>query len=64
MRLEDNSEITIPAAVMEDGKYVAHNADVTYIFSAKELMIIKGWGWLVRKEPMVAFVEPRPRAGG
>jgi predicted nucleic acid-binding Zn-ribbon protein len=64
MRLEDNSEITIPAAVMEDGKYVAHNADVTYIFSAKELMILKGWGWLVRKEPMVAFVEPRPRAGG
>ena len=34
-----------------------------YIFSAKELMILQGWGWVVREEPMVAFVEPRPPAG-
>jgi len=43
---------------------IAHNADVTYIFSAKELIILQGWGWVVRKEPMVAFVEPRQSAGG
>ena len=64
MRLEDSSEIKIPRAVMQDGKYVAHNADITYVFSAKELMILQGWGWVVRKEPMVAFVEPRPPGGG
>jgi predicted nucleic acid-binding Zn-ribbon protein len=64
MRLKDNSEINVAGAVMQDGKYVAHNADVTYVFSAKELMILQGWGWVVRKEPMVAFLEPRLPTGG
>src|SRR5262245_40917216 len=64
VRLEDGSELNVSGAVMQDGKYVAHNADVTYLFSAKELMILEGWGWVLRKEPMVAFVEPRPPAGG
>ena len=64
VRLNDDSEINVSGAVMQDGKYVAQNADVTYIFSAKELMILQGWGWMVRKEPMVAFVEPRLPAGG
>ena len=64
VRLKDGSEIDVSGAVMQDEKYVAHNADVTYIFSAKELMILQGWGWVVRKEPMVAFVEPRQSAGG
>ena len=64
MRLKDNSEINVGGAVMQDGKYVAHNADVTYVFSAKELMILQGWGWVVRKEPMVAFLEPRLPTGG
>jgi len=27
-------------------------------------MILQGWGWVVRKEPMVAFVEPQLPAGG
>ena len=35
-----------------------------YIFSAKELMILQGWGWVISKEPMVAFIEPRQSAGG
>ena len=64
VRLKDGSEIDVSGAVMQDEKYVAHNADVTYIFSAKELIILQGWGWVVRKEPMVAFVEPRQSAGG
>ena len=64
VRLEDGSELNVSGAVMQDGKYVAHNADVTYIFSAKELMILQGWGWVVREEPMVAFMEPRSPAGG
>jgi len=62
VRLEDGSELNVSGAVMQDGN--AHNADVTYLFSAKELMILKGWGWVLRKEPMVAFVEPRPPSGG
>jgi hypothetical protein len=49
---------------MVGGKYVARSAGFTYIFSAKELMILQGWGWVIRKEPMVAFVEPRPPVGG
>ena len=63
VRLKDNSVLNVPGAVMTGGRYVARNADFTYAFSAKELMIIKGWGWVVRKEPMVAYMEPRPPAG-
>jgi hypothetical protein len=33
------------------------------MFSAKELLIIQGWGWVLRKEPMVAYVQPRLPAG-
>jgi hypothetical protein len=64
VRLKDNSVLKVPGAVMLGGRYIAKNADVTYAFSAKELMIIQGWGWVIRKEPMVAFVEPRLPAGG
>lgn len=64
MRVTDDYALDVPDAVMLGGKYVAHNADFTYIFSPKELMILQGWGWLIRKEPMVAFVEPRLPAGG
>jgi hypothetical protein len=64
MRVKDISALKVPGAVMLGGKYVARNADFTYIFSAKELMILQGWGWVIRKEPMVAFVEPRLPAGG
>ena len=56
--------LNVPGAVMTGARYVARNADFTYAFSAKELMIIKGWGWVARKEPMVAYMEPRPQAGG
>src|SRR5262245_14713526 len=48
VRLSDGSELKISGAVMQDGKYVAHNADVTYLFSAKELVILKGWDWMLR----------------
>jgi hypothetical protein len=64
MRVKDSYALKVPRAVMQDGKYVAHNADFTYVFSAKELVILQGWGWVIRKEPMVAFVEPRQSAGG
>lgn len=64
VRISDNSGLNVPNAVTLGGKYVAKNADFTYIFSAKELMILQGWGWVIRKEPMVAFVEPRESAGG
>jgi hypothetical protein len=64
MRVKDNYALKVPRAVMLDGKYVARNTDFTYVFSAKELLILQGWGWVVRKEPMVAYVEPRQPAGG
>ena len=64
MRVKDSYALKVPGAGMLGGKYVARNADFTYIFSAKELMILQGWGWVIRKEPMVAFVEPRLPAGG
>jgi hypothetical protein len=48
---------------MAGGRYVVRNANFTYAFSAKELMILQGWGWVVRKEPMVAYMEPRRPAG-
>jgi hypothetical protein len=64
MRVKDSHALKVPVAEMLDGKYVARNADFTYIFSAKELMILQGWGWVIRKEPMVAFVEPRLPVGG
>ena len=63
MRVKDSYALKVPRAVMMGGKYEAHNANFTYIFSAKELMILQGWGWVIRKEPMVAFVVPRQPAG-
>ncbi len=63
MRVNDSYALKVPGATMLGGKYVARNANFTYVFSAKELMILQGWGWVIRKEPMVAFVEPRLPAG-
>jgi hypothetical protein len=64
MRVKDNYALKVPRAGLLGGKYVARNDHFTYIFSAKELMILQGWGWVIRKEPMVAFVEPRVPVGG
>jgi hypothetical protein len=64
MRVKDSYALKVPDAGMLGSKYVARNANFTYIFSAKELMILQGWGWVIRKEPMVAFVQPRLPAGG
>jgi hypothetical protein len=64
MRVKDDYALEVPGARMLDGKYVARNTNFTYIFSAKELMILQGWGWIIHKEPMVAFVQPRGSAGG
>jgi hypothetical protein len=63
VRLTDNSVLNVPGAVRAGGRYVVRNANFTYAFSAKELMILQGWGWVVRKEPMVAYMEPRRPAG-
>ena len=63
MRVKDDYALHVPGAVMVGGKYVARNTDFSYIFSAKELMILQGWGWMIRKEPMVAFIEPRQSGG-
>lgn len=63
MRVNDSYALEVPGTGVEGGKYVARNANFTYIFSAKELMILQGWGWVIRKEPMVAFVEPRAAGG-
>jgi hypothetical protein len=64
MRVKDNYALLVPDARLLDGKFVARNSAFTYIFSAKELMILQGWGWIIQKQPMVAFVEPRGSAGG
>ena len=63
VRLKDNSAVNVRGAAMEGGRFVVKNADFTYAFSAKELMILQGWGWVIRKEPMVAYMEPRPPGG-
>jgi len=63
MRVKDDYALKVPDAVTLGGKYVARNSDFSYIFSAKELMILQGWGWVIRKEPMVAFIEPRQSGG-
>ena len=64
MRVKDNYALKVPGAGLVGGKYVARNDHFTYIFSAKQLVILQGWGWVIRKEPMVAFVEPRLPVGG
>ena len=56
MRVKDDYALKVPDAVTLGGKYVARNSDFSYIFSAKELMILQGWGWVIRKEPIVAFI--------
>jgi hypothetical protein len=64
MRVKDSYALIVPDAKKLDDKFVARNTNFTYVFSAKELMILRGWGWVIHKEPMVAFVEPRHSAGG
>jgi hypothetical protein len=64
MRIKDDYALKVPGAGMLGGKYVARNSHFTYIFSAKELKILQGWGWVIHDEPMVAFIEPRHSAGG
>jgi hypothetical protein len=58
MRLKDRSALDVPAKATWDGKFIVENADFTYTFSAKELVIASG-SRVIRKEPMVAYIEPR-----
>jgi hypothetical protein len=58
MKLKDNSVLNVPARATADGKFIVENADFTYTFSAKELVIASG-DRVLRKEPMVAYIEPR-----
>lgn len=58
MRLKDRSALDVPAKATADGKFVVENSDFTYTFSAKELVIASG-SRVIRKEPMVAYIEPR-----
>jgi hypothetical protein len=58
MRLKDRSVLTVPAKAMADGKVIVDNAGFTYTFSPKELVIAQG-PRVIRKEAMVAYVEPR-----
>jgi hypothetical protein len=59
LRLSDDSVLNVPARAMADGKFIVVNAGFTYTFSPKELVIAQG-ARVIRKEPMVAYVEPRP----
>ena len=59
VRLSDDSVLNVPARAMADGKFIVQNAEFTYTFSPKELLIAQG-ARVLRKEPMVAYVEPRP----
>jgi hypothetical protein len=58
MRLKDRSVLTVPAKAMADGKFIVENAGFIYTFSPKELVIAQG-PRVIRKEAMVAYVEPR-----
>lgn len=58
VRLSDDSVLNVPAKATADGKFIVQNAGFTYTFSPKELVIAQG-ARVLRKEPMVAYVEPR-----
>jgi hypothetical protein len=58
VRLKDGSVLDVPAEATGGGIFVVENGPFTYTFSAKELVIEKGW-FVLRKEPMVAYMEPR-----
>jgi hypothetical protein len=59
VRLSDDSVLNVPARALADGRFIVQNAGFTYTFSPKELVIAQG-ARVIRKEPMVAYVEPRP----
>jgi hypothetical protein len=42
VRLKDNSALNLPATATADGKFTVKNANFMYVFSAKELMIVRG----------------------
>jgi hypothetical protein len=58
MRLKDRSVLTVPARATADARFIVDNAGFTYTFSPKELLIAQG-PHVIRKEAMVAYVEPR-----
>jgi hypothetical protein len=58
MRLKDRSVLNVPAKALADGRFIVENAGFVYTFSPKELVIASGIQ-VIRKEPMVAYVEPR-----
>jgi hypothetical protein len=63
VRLSDDALLSVAAVETADGVFSAQNDDVTYEFSAKELAVWSGKR-VVRADPMVAYVEPSPRAEG
>jgi hypothetical protein len=63
VRLKDNSALDVPAKATADGKFIVENAGFIYTFSAKELVIASG-PRVLRKEPMVAYIEPRLPSNG
>lgn len=59
VRLSDDALLSATAIETANGVFTVENDAVTYTFSAKELAVSEN-GELVRADPMVAYVEPRP----
>ncbi|WP_102142219.1 hypothetical protein [Mycobacterium hubeiense] len=57
VRLRDGAKLVVPAKRSDDGAFVVENAGITYLVTAKSLVIAEGER-VIREEPMVDFHQP------
>jgi hypothetical protein len=58
VRISDGAALTLPATTAGDGQFVARGDHVTYLVSAKDLLVTSD-DTVLRREPMVTYQQPR-----
>ena len=58
VRLSDGAKLIVPAEESTDGTYVADNNGISYLVTAKSLVVSAG-NKVIREEPMVDFHGPQ-----
>jgi hypothetical protein len=61
VRLSDGARLIVAADATDDGAFVAHNSKISYLVTAKSLVVSDG-KTVIREEPMVDFHRPQAPA--
>ena len=60
VRLSDGARLIVAADATDDGAFVAHNGKISYLVTAKSLVVSDG-KTVIREEPIVDFHGPQDR---